>query len=137
MKRKITGKLLEWKDKRGRMPLIVNGARQIGKTYSITHFGNTSFDNLIYINLETNKSIVSVFEEDITPQQIITKLETETQQRIIAGKTLVFLDEIQASERALLSLKYFCENAPEYHVIAAGSLLGVAINREKYSFPVG
>lgn len=137
MKRKISNQFVVWKNKKGRMPLIVNGARQIGKTFSINEFGKKEFSNIVYINLETNPNISLIFEGDISPVKIISLLESATNQRIIAGETLIFLDEIQASERALLSLKYFCELAPQYHVIAAGSLLGVAVNREKYSFPVG
>jgi len=137
MKRKVFNQLVAWKNKKERMPLIVNGARQIGKTYSISEFGEKEFANTVYINLETNPDIRQIFEGDISPVRLIRLLESSTSQRIIAGETLFFLDEIQASERALTSLKYFCEQAPQYHVIAAGSLLGVAVNREKYSFPVG
>jgi predicted AAA+ superfamily ATPase len=137
MKRKITNALIEWKDSKNRKPLIVNGARQIGKTYIINEFGNAHFSNLVYINLETSPAIRQIFEGNIEPAYLIRSLESHTDQRIIAGETLLFLDEIQASERALTSLKYFCEQAPQYHIVSAGSLLGVAINREKYSFPVG
>ena len=137
MKRKITAALIAWAKRKGRKPLLVNGARQIGKTYSINEFGKTHFSNVVYISLETNPIIKNIFEGNIEPSSLIPQLESHTGQRIIAGETLLFLDEIQASERALLSLKYFCEMAPQYHVAAAGSLLGVAVNREKYSFPVG
>jgi predicted AAA+ superfamily ATPase len=137
MKRKITDALVEWKNGKNRKPLIVNGARQIGKTYIINEFGKTHFSNLVYINLETNPAIREIFEGNIEPSSLIQSLESHTDQRIIAGETLLFLDEVQSSERALTSLKYFCEQAPQYHIVAAGSLLGVAINREKYSFPVG
>ncbi len=137
MERKIFNQLVAWKNKKGRMPLIVNGARQIGKTFIVNEFGKRQFANTIYINLETNIEILQLFEGDISPNRIVKLLESFTNQRIIADETLIFLDEIQASERALLSLKYFCEQAPQYYVIAAGSLLGVAVNREKYSFPVG
>jgi len=137
MKRKITTALKEWKQSKARKPLLVNGARQIGKTYSINEFGKTDFSGIVYINLETNPVIKTVFEGNIEPATLIPMLESHTDKRIIAGETLLFFDEIQASERALLSLKYFCEMAPQYHVVAAGSLLGVAVNREKYSFPVG
>ena len=137
MKRKIFDQLVAWKNKQERMPLIVNGARQIGKTFSINEFGEKEFKNTVYINLETNPDIRQIFEGDISPERIIKLLESSTNQRIVAGETLLFLDEIQANERALTSLKYFCEQAPQYHVVAAGSLLGVAVNREKYSFPVG
>ncbi|MDR2472749.1 MAG: ATP-binding protein [Tannerella sp.] len=137
MKRKVFNQLVAWKNKQGRMPLIVNGARQIGKTFSISEFGENEFANTVYINLETNPDIRQIFEGDISPARIVRLLESSTNMRIIEGETLLFLDEIQASERALTSLKYFCEQAPQYYVVAAGSLLGVAINREKYSFPVG
>jgi predicted AAA+ superfamily ATPase len=137
MRRKILEQLLAWKSKEGRMPLIVNGARQIGKTYIIHEFGVKEFSDMVYINLETNPQVRLFFEGDISPETIVPQLEMYTNKRIEAGKTLVFLDEIQACERALTSLKYFCEMAPAYHVVAAGSLLGVALNREKYSFPVG
>jgi len=119
------------------MPLIVNGARQVGKSYILQEFGKQEFDNYLIVNLETDKALVEKFEENITPVPIIQYLESAHSQRIIPDKTLIVFDEIQACERALTSLKYFCEQAPEYHVVAAGSLLGVAINRKKYSFPVG
>ena len=137
MKRKIYNELVNWKNKSGRMPLIVNGARQVGKSYILQEFGKQEFDNLIMVNLEVDKALVERFEENIAPTTIIQYLESAHSQRIIPNKTLIVFDEIQACERALTSLKYFCEQAPEYHVIAAGSLLGVAINRQKYSFPVG
>ena len=137
MKRKIIDQLLLWKDKSGRMPLIVNGARQVGKTYILKEFASTRFDQFVYINLETNSKVNSYFDGDINPVQIVQYLETVTEIRIIAGSTLIILDEIQSCPRALLALKAFCEDAPQYHVVAAGSLLGVAVNREKYSFPVG
>ncbi|MEN6619462.1 MAG: AAA family ATPase [Rikenellaceae bacterium] len=137
MKRKIYDELVKWKNKPGKMPLIVNGARQVGKSYILQKFGKQEFDNYIIANLETDKALVEKFEESITPMSIIQYLESAHSQRIIPGKTLVILDEIQACERALSSLKYFCEQASEYHIVAAGSLLGVAINRQKYSFPVG
>ncbi len=126
-----------WKDSKNRKPLIVNGARQIGKTYIINEFGKACFSNLVYINLETNPAIRAIFEGNIEPSYVIQSLESHVNKRIIAGETLLFLDEIQTCERALTSLKYFCEQAPQYHVVAAGSLLGVAINRTNYSFPVG
>jgi predicted AAA+ superfamily ATPase len=137
MKRKIYADLVKWKNKSGRMPLIVNGARQVGKSYILQEFGKQEFDNYIIVNLETDKALIEKFEEGITALPVIQYLESAHSQRIIQGKTLIIFDEIQACERALTSLKYFCEQAPEYHVVAAGSLLGVAINRKKYSFPVG
>jgi len=137
MKRKIYNELIRWKNKNGRMPLIVNGARQVGKSYILQELGKLEFDNCIIVNLETDKALVEKFEENITPVPIIQYLESAHLQRIIPGKTLIVFDEIQACEKALTSLKYFCEQAPEYHVAAAGSLLGIAVNREKYKCPYG
>jgi predicted AAA+ superfamily ATPase len=137
MKRKIYDELVRWKDKSDRMPLIVNGARQVGKSYILQEFGKQEFDNYIIVNLEIDKTLAEKFDENLTPAAMIQYLESAHSQRIIPGKTLVVWDEIQACEKALTSLKYFCEQAPEYHIVAAGSLLGVAINRQKYSFPVG
>ena len=138
MKRKITEKLLAWKNKsKNRMPLLLYGARQVGKTHIIREFGVLHYKNVAYFNLETNQTVNSYFAENIEPERILRFLETESQERIIPGDTLVIFDEIQSCERALTSLKYFNELTPEYHIIGAGSLLGVAINREKFSFPVG
>lgn len=137
MKRKIYNNLLQWKNKSDRKPLIVNGARQVGKSYILQEFGRQEFDNYIIVNFETDRQLAEKFEENITPKPIIQYLESAHSQRITPGKTLIIFDEIQASEKALTSLKYFCEQASEYHVVAAGSLLGVAINRKQYSFPVG
>ena len=138
MKRKIEDRLLTWKDKTSnRLPLIVNGARQVGKTYILRKFGAEQFNNVVYINLETNLTVASCFSDNITPERLLRYLEASTGERIIPGETLIILDEIQSCERALTSLKYFCEESPEYHIVAAGSLLGVAINRQRYSFPVG
>jgi predicted AAA+ superfamily ATPase len=137
MERKITEQLLAWKNSNKRMPLLLNGARQVGKTYILKEFGRLYYKNTVHINLETNVSINSYFDRDISPQRIVEFLEITANERIIPDETLLILDEIQSSERALLSLKTFCEEAPQYHIAAAGSLLGVALNREKYSFPVG
>jgi predicted AAA+ superfamily ATPase len=119
------------------MPLIVNGARQVGKTYLIKEFGELNFENTVYFNLETNLAVNSYFETDIQPLRIIQYLETASGQRIIPENTLLVLDEIQSCPRALTALKTFCEEAPQYYIVCAGSLLGVAVNRENYSFPVG
>ena len=137
MKRKIMDRLLEWKIKATRMPLVLNGARQVGKTYVLKEFGDKYFENTIYINFEANSQMKAFFESDLNPSAILRDLEINFGEKILPEKTLLILDEIQACERALTSLKYFREEAPEYTVIAAGSLLGVAINREKFSFPVG
>lgn len=136
MRRKIETQLMTWKD-RDRMPLLLHGARQVGKTYLLMELGRKHFSNTVYVNLETNLSVARYFDDDITPDRLIRFLETTVNEEIIPGKTLIILDEIQSCERALTSLKYFCELAPDYHVAAAGSLLGVALNRESFSFPVG
>lgn len=137
MEREIMKDLIQWKQSKNRKPLIVHGARQVGKTYIIKEFGKKYYDNLIYVNFETNKELSLQIGDNIDAQYIINKLELFYQEKITPEKTLIFFDEIQANERALTALKYFCEQANEYHIIAAGSLLGIAINRENYSFPVG
>ena len=137
MERMISNQLLSWKNSSGRMPLILHGARQVGKTYSALTFGKTYYKNTVYFNMEDSREITSIFERDLNPDRIIRELSAKSGQAILKNDTLIIFDEIQACERALTSLKYFCEDAPEYHIIAAGSLLGVALNREKYSFPVG
>ena len=137
MERKIVKKLNEWKNARNRMPLILYGARQVGKTYTILSFGREHYKNTVYCNFEDSTEFAAIFERDLNPERIVRELAAKSGQTIFKGDTLLFFDEIQASERALTSLKYFCENAPGYHIIAAGSLLGIAVNREKYSFPVG
>lgn len=137
MERKIMQKLLEWKKRPQRMPLLLNGARQVGKTHTALTFGKSYYKNTVYYNMEDSSEIPLIFERDLDPDRIVRELAVKAGQSIFKGDTLIILDEIQACERALTSLKYFCENAPDYHIIAAGSLLGVALNREKYSFPVG
>jgi predicted AAA+ superfamily ATPase len=119
------------------MPLIITGARQVGKTYTALTFGREQYRNTVYFNMEDSAEVTAIFERDLKPERIIRELSAMAVQSIFKEDTLIVFDEIQACERALTSLKYFCENAPEYHIIAAGSLLGVAMNREKYSFPVG
>lgn len=137
MERKILKELAEWKNSPSRKPLILNGARQVGKTFILREFGKKYYKNTVYINLESNSTASSMFQDDISPRRLIKYLEAETGQKISPDDTLVILDEIQSCERAVTSLKYFCEEAPEYHITAAGSLLGVAINRSNTSFPVG
>ena len=136
MKRKILDSLIEWKNNEERKPLILNGARQVGKTYILEQFAAEQFENVVYLNMEIEGAVRDFIEKELSPQKIIQFLEAVKKQEIIPNKTLIIFDEIQACERALTSLKYFCEQTPEYHVAAAGSLLGVAIKREKYSFPV-
>ena len=138
MKRKIEEKLLQWKNKtKDRKPLILNGARQVGKTYLLREFGEKYYKNTVYVNLEISREVRAYFEENLEPERILRFLEAVAGERIIPEETLIILDEIQSCEKALTSLKYFCEETPEYHITAAGSLLGVAINRNQYSFPVG
>lgn len=137
MEREIIKKLIEWKNSKKRKPLILQGARQVGKTYIIKEFGNRYYENVVYVNFEKNKQISNQINDDINPLEIINKLELFFNEKITPGKTLIFFDEIQANERALTSLKYFCEELPQYHIIAAGSLLGIKINSKNYSFPVG
>lgn len=137
MYRKIMKYLIEWKNSLYRKPLILQGARQVGKTYSVLEFGREQYENVAYFNFETDPLLIKTFDESINPDYLIPILSRISNQTIIREKTLIVLDEVQLCERALTSLKYFCENAPEYHIIAAGSLLGVAVNRGKFSFPVG
>ncbi len=137
MYRKIIDFLEKWKSSRHRKPLILQGARQVGKTYSILEFGRTHYENVAYFNFETNPKLNATFEENITPDYLIPILSHIAGQTIIKEKTLIIFDEIQLCERALTSLKYFYENEPDYHIISAGSLLGVAVNRQTFSFPVG
>ena len=137
MVRKIMEYLESWRGSGNRKPLILQGARQVGKTYSILEFGRTRYENVAYFNFETNPGLAKTFDESISPDYLIPILSHVAGQTIVREKTLIIFDEIQLCERALTSLKYFCEEAPDYHIIAAGSLLGVAVNRSRFSFPVG
>lgn len=137
MQRKAMNELIKWKNKGNRKPLLLYGARQVGKTYLVKEFANEYFEDIIYINFETNNIVGKIIDEDISPQYIIKNLEIIFNKKIDKDKTLIFFDEIQKNTRALTSFKYFCEDAPEYHVIGAGSLLGVHINKKDFSFPVG
>lgn len=137
MERNSMNELLKWKNKKNRKPLLLYGARQVGKTYLVKKFGEKYFKDMIYVNFETNNIIGNIINEDITPDYIIKNLEIAFNKKIDKDNTLIFFDEIQKNTRALTSLKYFCENAPEYYVIGAGSLLGVHINKKEFSFPVG
>ena len=138
MERNIVLELLEWRDNvKERLPMVLYGARQVGKTYTLLRFGRDYYKNCIYVNFERMPLIAEFFEGDLSPERIIRFLEEYFSEKIIPAETLLIFDEIQVCERALTSLKYFAEDAPEYHIVAAGSLLGVALHREKYSFPVG
>ena len=137
MERKMSEKLLDWKNNKEKTPLILYGARQVGKTYTILSFGKENYKNVAYINFEDNAEISKIFEQNLEVERIIQELSVKLGITILEEDTLIFFDEIQACERALTSLKYFAESKKKYHVVAAGSLLGIAINRQKYSFPVG
>lgn len=137
MYRKVMSFLKAWKENKYRKPLILQGARQVGKTYSILEFGRIHYENVAYFNFETNPKLSETFKENISPDYLIPILSHIAGQTIVREKTLIVFDEVQLCERALTSLKYFCEEAPDYHIIVAGSLLGVAVNRTKFSFPVG
>lgn len=137
MYRKIMNYLEEWKASKHRKPLILQGARQVGKTYAILEFGRTHYDYVAYFNFETNPKLAETFDENISPDYLLPILSHIAGQTITREKTLIVFDEVQLCERALTSLKYFCEEAPDYHIIVAGSLLGVAVNRAQFSFPVG
>lgn len=138
MERNIMQELVAWKNlQKDRMPLLLYGVRQVGKTYILREFGDRYFKNSIYVNFERMQIVADYFMGELSPDRIIRLLEEYFDQKIVPEETLLIFDEIQTCERALTSLKYFCEEAPEYHIAAAGSLLGVAINRESYSFPVG
>ena len=136
MYRKIEADLEKWK-KDYKMPLMLIGARQTGKTYILEEFCKKNFDNYVYINLDKDEAICKVFEETVDPDVIIEKIEIIKNINIDSQNTIIFLDEIQVSERAITSLKYFCESIKPYKIVCAGSLLGVKINRFKSSFPVG
>lgn len=136
MERTITQRLLEWKSSPWRKPLILMGARQVGKTYSLKEFGKKYYEHLAYINCDDDDRVRDLFVANYDMQRILLTIGALTGVPIIPGKTLIFLDEIQALPRGLGSLKYFNENAPQYHVAVAGSLLGIALNPGE-SFPVG
>ncbi len=136
MERSAIHQLKVWKNKVKRKPLIVSGARQVGKTWLIKEFGKREYEQTAYINFESSKVLQALFSSDFDIQRIISALQIETGIQIHPENTLIVFDEVQEAVGGLTSLKYFYENAPEYHVIAAGSLLGVALHSET-SFPVG
>ncbi|MGN1246293.1 MAG: ATP-binding protein [Muribaculaceae bacterium] len=136
MEREAINQLLAWKQSHRRKPLIVEGARQVGKTWLVKEFGRLHYDSVAYINFEEQIYLRSLFHDDYDVERIITRLNAALHTHIEAGRTLIFFDEVQEAENGLTALKYFSENAPEQHVIAAGSLLGIEMHRSK-SFPVG
>ena len=138
MERVNIQKLIDWKNRKNRKPLLITGVRQCGKTYLIEEFGKREFTEVAYFNFDGNEGLKALFEYDFDVDRIIDELGSIVLgRRIVKGKTLVIFDEIQACPRAITSLKYFCENMQELHIIAAGSLLGVALRTEGISFPVG
>ncbi len=136
MQRDIYQKLIDWKNSKYRKPLVIKGARQVGKTYIINSFGQNEYKNMIVLNCDKDSRIHDIFAADFRIDRIISNIEIISGQKVVAGETLIFIDEIGDEPRALESLKYFCEDAPEYHIIVAGSLLGLAIH-EGASYPVG
>lgn len=136
MERKIYTDLLKWKQSSDRKPLILQGARQVGKTYIVNYFAGKEYANSVYCNFEKDRGLHEFFL-DLSPRNILKKLSLYKRKEIIPGSTLIIFDEIQACPEAITSLKYFQEEANEYHIIALGSLLGVSVNRGSFSFPVG
>ncbi|MDR1926536.1 MAG: ATP-binding protein [Endomicrobium sp.] len=136
MKRKAMKDLINWKNSSRRKPLLIYGARQVGKTWLMQNFGKQEYQNTIYINFENNKPIKEIFSKDLDTERLIKNIELATSKKISCENTLIIFDEIQECNNALVSLKYFCDNAPEYHIVAAGSFLGVAMQQGN-SFPVG
>jgi hypothetical protein len=136
MQRLLLQKLIHWKNKVDRKPLIIRGARQVGKTWLMREFGKSHYKNTAYVNFETALSLHGIFESGFETDKLIMALKIESGTDIIPGETLIVLDEIQECEAAITSLKYFQENANQYHIVAAGSLLGVALHKNR-SFPVG
>ena len=136
MKRTKLTDLIAWKNSTSRKPLIIRGARQVGKTWLMKEFGNTQYDQTVYVNFEKNKRLKALFTDDFDIKRVIVALQAESGLTIHAENTLLIFDEIQAVPEAITALKYFQEDAAEYHILAAGSLLGVALH-SGISFPVG
>ena len=136
MRRDKIEELIGWKESKYRKPLVVRGARQTGKTWLLKEFGRNSFKNTVYINFEETPNLRSLFKDDFDIQRIITSLQIHSQRLITPEDTLIVFDEIQSAEKGITSLKYFCENASQYYIVAAGSLLGMGLH-SNISFPVG
>lgn len=136
MERKIYQDLLAWKNSKSRKPLVLQGARQVGKTYIVNLFGSENYSNVVYCNFEKEQGLKDFFS-DLEPKNILRKLANYKRKEILPEHTLIIFDEVQACPEALTSLKYFCEEANEYHLISMGSLLGVSVHRQNFSFPVG
>lgn len=136
MKRLLFEELEAWRTSSNRKPLVLRGARQVGKTWLLKEFGKRNFENVAYVRIEDNAPMQKLFEGSLDPERLLRGISAETGVKIEPQKTLIILDEVQAAPRALTALKYFCEDAPEYAIAVAGSLLGVALNAG-ISFPVG
>ena len=136
MYRNAIDKLWKWKRSKRRKPLIIEGARQVGKTWLMKEFGKQAYADFVYVNFDSNSRMADLFASDLNVDRLIMGLELYAGRKIKPGKTLLIFDEVQEVPRALASLKYFCENAPQHHVVCAGSLLGLALH-EGTSFPVG
>ncbi len=136
MKRSVYNSLIEWKLNKGRKPLILNGARQVGKTYVLQEFAKQEFSKYVYVSLDRNEKAKKILESEASVQSIILTLSALTGIDITPNKTLIIIDEIQESPKALNVLKFFCEDAPEYPIVVAGSLLGISLH-EQVSFLVG
>lgn len=137
IERDVIQNLKEWKDSSDRKPILLKGARQIGKTWVMETFGQECFDYCVKFDFDRQPELKSVFQATKNPDRLIKELSLYCEHPILAGKTLIVFDEIQECEEALNSLKYFCEDAPEYHIMAAGSLLGVAVKKRRMTVPVG
>ncbi len=136
MDRKVYDSLVEWKRAPERKPMVMEGARQVGKTHILKEFGKREYGNMVYINCQNNPFVNSLFGQDFDVERILRGLSAYSRENITAGKTLIFLDEVQDAPRCLEALKYFCEDAREQHIVAAGSLLGI-MNHRGASYPVG
>ena len=137
IKRDIIDRFKAWKDSPDRKPILLKGARQIGKTWAAEEFGKECFPHSVTFDFVRRPELASAFRSNKDPERIIKELSLYTEVPLIPGKTLIIFDEIQECEDAFNALKYFYEDAPEYHIIAAGSLLGVAVKKKRMSVPVG
>ena len=137
IERDIIQRLKLWKDSTNRKPILLKGARQIGKSWVMETFGQECFEFCVKFDFDRQVELHSLFKTTKSPERLLKELALHCHQPIIPGKTLIIFDEIQECEEALNSLKYFCEDAPQYHVIAAGSLLGEAVKKRRMSVPVG
>ena len=136
MKRDIMSQLIAWKGKKDRKPLILNGARQVGKTYILREFGQEQYEKMAYVNCDRNEMVERIFAQDYNIERILLSLSALLHVNIEPENTLIVFDEVQESPAVLNSLKYICEDAPQYHVAVAGSLLGISLHSGT-SFPVG